>query len=281
MKSSISMIHSLYSLHQFFWRATLAEATNSCQVLAMHLDVVDLKSFYASPLGAVAQQMILRAIRNRWDNLGGLALLGLGYAVPYLDALRDGTERAIAFMPARQGVVAWPQGQLSGASLVEATDMPLRDSVVDRVLLVHALETSDDPAALMSEIWRVLAPGGHVMIIVPNRRGPWARRDTTPFGHGQPFSRRQLTGLMRQALFTPTHWGEALFVPPIHRRFLLRSALAWERIGANLSLPFAGVYMIEATKQVYRPALAGKMSRVRGLLQPIFIPTGNAAGRNP
>lgn len=243
----------------------------------MHLDVVDLKSFYASPLGSVAQRMILRSIRNRWETLNGLALLGLGYAVPYLDTLRDSTERALAFMPARQGVVAWPPGQLSSASLVEATDMPLRDQVVDRILLVHALETSDDPAALMNEVWRILAPGGHIMMIVPNRRGPWARLDTTPFGHGQPFSKRQLTELMRQALFTPTHWGEALYMPPIQRTSILRTALAWERLGASLSLPFSGVYVIEATKQVYRPALAGKAVRVRGLLQPILVPSGGAA----
>lgn len=245
----------------------------------MHLDVVDLKSFYASPLGAVAKRMVLRAVRQRWSDLQGLALLGLGYAVPYLDDLREGTERTIALMPARQGVVAWPPDQLSLASLVETSDLPLRDSVVDRILLVHALETSDDPAGLMSEIWRILAPGGHIMMIVPNRRGPWARLDTTPFGHGQPFSKRQLTELMRRALFTPTHWSEALFVPPLQRKFFLQTAGIWERIGANLPLPFAGVYVIEATKQVYRPALAGKAARIRGLLPPILVPTGNAAGR--
>lgn len=247
----------------------------------MQLDVVDLKSFYASPLGRVARAMVLRGIRRRWEDLSGLALMGLGYAAPYLDAFREEAERSLAFMPARQGVVAWPQGGLSAASLVEPTDMPLRDSVVDRVLLVHALETSDDPAGLMEEIWRILAPGGHVMMIVPNRRGPWARLDTTPFGHGQPFSRRQLTELMRKALFTPTHWGEALFVPPIQRGFFLRTAPAWEAIGASLPMPFSGVYVIEATKQVYRPALTGKAARVRGLLQPILVPTGGtAAGRD-
>jgi SAM-dependent methyltransferase len=243
----------------------------------MQLDIVDLKSFYASPLGDVARRMILHGIRTRWDNLSGLALLGLGYPGPYLDGLREGTERTIAFMPARQGVIAWPSRELSASSLVEATDMPLRDHVVDRVLLVHALETSDDPAGLMAEIWRVLAPSGQVMIIVPNRRGPWARRDNTPLGHGQPFSRRQLTGLMRQALFTPTHWGEALYVPPIQRKFFLRTAMAWERFGASLSLPFSGVYIIEAAKQVYRPALAGKAQRIRGLLEPILIPSGGSA----
>ena len=66
-------------------------------------------------------------------------------------------------------------------------------------------------------------------------------------------------------------------MPPIRRRFILQTAMGWERIGASLSLPFAGLHVIEATKQVYRPALAGKMARVRGLLQPVLVPTGGAA----
>lgn len=246
----------------------------------MQPDVIDLRSFYASPLGRVARAVVLRAIQQRWQSLSGLALLGHGYATPYLDDIREGTERTIAFMPARQGVAPWPKGMLSAVSLVEGSELPLRDSVVDRVLLIHALETSDDPSALMSEIWRVLAPGGHVMIIVPNRRGAWARQDATPFGAGQPFSRRQLTELLRHALFTPTHWGEALYMPPIAKRFMLKTAFAWERFGGGLALPFAGLHVIEATKQVYRPALAGKMIRVRGLLQPVLVPSGGtAAGR--
>lgn len=246
----------------------------------MQLDVIDLKSFYASALGRIAERMVSEAIRRRWQSLDGLAVLGLGYAVPYLDALKDDAERTIAFMPARQGVVAWPAGILSASSLVEASDLPVRDSVFDRILLVHALEMADDAAELMSEIWRVLTPGGHLMIVTPNRRGPWARLDTTPFGHGRPYSRRQLTELLRSALFTPVHWDEALHMPPISSKFILRTASLWERCGVTLASPFAGLHVIEATKQVYRPAVASKAIRVRGLLQPVLVPSGGtAAGR--
>ena len=41
-------------------------------------------------------------------------------------------------------------------------------------------------------------------------------------------------------------------MPPIGNGWLLKSAKAWERVGAALSLPFAGVHIVEATKQVYR-----------------------------
>jgi SAM-dependent methyltransferase len=234
----------------------------------MSLDVVDLKGFYTSPLGLVAQHTLARLIQVRWPRTQGMAVLGLGYATPYLEGLRQGAERTLAFMPAAQGVMYWPEGGLSASALVQAVDLPLRDAAIDRLLLVHALEVAESPLDLLSEIWRVLAPGGRLIAVVPNRRGMWARLDATPFGQGQPFSRAQVTELMRQALFTPIHWGEALYFPPAQGLWVGRTAAAWERVGATLSLPFAGVHLIEATKQVYRPVLHRNPARRRFALAP-------------
>ncbi len=240
----------------------------------MSIDIVDLRSFYATPLGEVARGLLLTAIRNRWDNLSGMVLMGLGYATPYLGPFRDEAIRSVAFMPAGQGVVNWPSSGLSSSALVDADQLPLRDGSVDRIILAHALEMARSPAELMGELWRVLSPGGRIIVIAPNRAGLWARMDVTPFGHGQPFSRGQLTGLMRQALFTPVHWGEALYVPPVRRRLLLKTAKGWDRFGRALGLPFAGVHVIEATKQVFHPIAARKVSRAMVEGQPVLAPSG-------
>ena len=149
------------------------------------------------------------------------------------------------------------------------------DAAVDRILLVHALEMSDDPEGLLREVWRVLAPSGRMVAVIPNRRGVWTRTDNTPFGHGRPYSRSQITQLLRQAWFTPTAWGEALFVPPVAGGWFLRSAMAWERAGAALSLPFAGVHIVEATKQVYRaiPAHRERTRLIPALRRPVLVPS--------
>jgi hypothetical protein len=112
------------------------------------------------------------------------------------------------------------------------------------------------------------------MAVIPNRRGVWTRTDNTPFGHGRPYSRSQITQLLRQTWFTPTAWGEALFMPPVHGGWFLRSAMAWERVGAALSLPFAGVHIVEATKQVYR-AIPAHRERTRLIpsLPPVLVPS--------
>ena len=66
---------------------------------------------------------------------------------------------------------------------------------------------------------------------------------------------------MREALFSPIFWGEALYAPPFRRRFFINSAPAIERVGAAIGLPFAGVQIVEATKQVYRPVGVRRLAR--------------------
>jgi SAM-dependent methyltransferase len=246
----------------------------------MSMDVVDLRNFYAQRLGSVARRFVGRGIRKRWPDTRALRVLGIGYPTPYLGLFREEAERCLAFMPGAQGVVRWPSARPALAALVEEGDLPLPDAAVDRVLLVHALEMSQDAAQLLREVWRVLSPGGRLLAVLPNRRGLWARMDTTPFGHGRPYSRAQITHLLRETWFTPTGWDEVLYVPPIERNWFLRSAPAWERAGAKISAPFAGVHIVEATKQVYRaiPARREKQQLVPAL-EPSLAPSPGGVAR--
>jgi SAM-dependent methyltransferase len=120
-------------------------------------------------------------------------LIGLGYTLPWLDRFAADAERRFAFMPAGQGATKWP---LKGASRrLSSSRRNCRWSIPRSTasLLVHALEHAENPREMLMELWRVLAPGGRLVIVVPNRRGMWARFEHTPFGTGRPFSRGQIT----------------------------------------------------------------------------------------
>lgn len=244
----------------------------------MPLDVVDLRTFYSSALGEVTRRQVGRVIRQRFANCTGYSVLGIGYATPYLGIFREEAVRVLAFMPAEQGVVNWPSSGQSASALVEQTMMPLPDSSIDRVIAVHALEITEHPRELLAEIWRILTPGGRVAIVAPSRSGLWARVDSTPFGHGQPFSRGQPRELMRETLFSPTHWAEALYVPPFKRRTLLHAASFLEQAGAYFALPGAGVLIVEAMKQLYRPI---GLRRSVPALEPSLAPQPFAATAMP
>jgi len=239
----------------------------------MPLDVIDLRSFYHSPLGDMTRRLIGRILRQRFSNCTGLSVLGVGHAIPYLGIYRNEAVRVLAFMPAEQGIVNWPSTGPSSTALVETDSLPLPDACIDRVIVIHALEATEHPRELLAEIWRILTPGGKVLIVTPSRAGVWARIDRTPFGHGQPYSRGQLNQLMRDNWFSPTHWTEALYAPPFRRRMMLRSAVAIERVGAFLSLPGAGVTILEATKQIYRPVVQKQLQqRFEQRWKPVLAP---------
>lgn len=239
----------------------------------MHADIVDLRAFYASVLGRLAERSIGMALASVWANMPNERLLGMGYALPWLDRFGRDSERVIAFMPASQGAVNWPHQGPSATALVFDEDLPLPDAAIDRMLMVHALEHSENPRETLKEAWRVLAPGGRLVAVVPNRRGVWARFEHTPFGSGRPFSRSQLIALMRETNFTPSAFSEALFFPPSQRKSLLRLWSAMEQTGRRYLPIFSGVLIIEAQKRLYQglPVAARSSRRV---FVPVLSPQG-------
>ena len=240
----------------------------------MHLDVGDLREFYATALGQAVRRLLSHRIRARWRGINGATLIGLGYATPYLGAFRGEVRRLGALMPDNQGALVWPRDGLTLSVLVDEGRLPLADGSVDRLLAVHCLEMAERVRPLLREMWRVLSPEGRLMLVVPNRRGVWARLDNTPFGQGRPYSRRQLEVLLRDALFTPLDLSGALYLPPMGRPMLLRSATAWERVGSAMSPAFSGVIIAEARKELIAPI--GKPAKARALRD--FVAIGGRTG---
>jgi SAM-dependent methyltransferase len=241
------------------------------------MDVADLREFYASKLGRASRRLIAHRLADRFGDLAGATVLGLGFAVPYLDTPVDGAERSLAFMMAERGVVHWPEGEPNSAALVEECELPLLESTVDFALVIHGLELTDQPAEMLRELWRVMSPQGRLVMVVPNRRGLWARSDATPFGYGQPYSRPQLQQILKEAKFSPVGWSQALFMPPTERGLVLKSAVAWEKFGLRTSPAFAGVIIVEAVKQVYAVSARKRSRRMLPRLKPALAAPHAAA----
>ncbi len=234
----------------------------------MFTDVIDLDEFYRSPLGHVARRTIRRRIRALWPDVHGLVVMGLGHATPYLMPFRQEAERVFAIAPAAQGVIPWPPGGPGKVALAYESELPLPDLSIDRLLMVHAVESSEQLRAMMREAWRVLKGNGRMLLVVPNRAGIWSRSERTPFGHGHPYSNGQIRRLLRDSMFTPGETTRALYLPPINRRLVLKSAPALERLGGSLFQTVAGVLLVEATKQVYAATPGKAVARRRFVVLP-------------
>ena len=244
----------------------------------MHLDVLDLRRFYyRTRLGRAAQKAIRDRLVSMWPEVRGQTVAGFGFAVPLLRPFLSEARRVVGLMPGPQGVMHWPAGMPNVSTLVGEVSWPLETGVVDRLVLLHGLETSENPTALLGECARVLGPGGRAVFVVPNRSGLWARSETTPFGFGRPYSVGQLESQAKAAGFIPERHYAALFGPPSERNFWLRSHGVMERMGQRLSHSGGGgVILLEVSKQVParpRTGLAERVRRPLRVLEGVAEPT--------
>ena len=225
----------------------------------MHLDVQYMRHFYyRTRLGHAARKGISDKILNFWPEARGQNMVGFGFATPFLRPYLDEAKRVIALMPGPQGVTSWPNPKENVSVLCQENLWPVDADSVDRLLVLHGLETSELPIAFLDECYRVLAPEGRAIFVVPNRAGLWSRRDATPFGFGRPYSLGQLEAMLAAIGLKPVRHVGALFAPPVDKRFWLKTGPMWEKIGTKVSNRFAGgVLIVEVTKQIPAPPRTG------------------------
>jgi SAM-dependent methyltransferase len=217
----------------------------------MSADAHAAADFYGTARGSVAARLLRNRVVSMWPDLRGQSVLGLGYAAPYMRLWREHAARCVAVTPAQMGATRWPAGAPSLSCTAEEDALPFADLMFDRVLLIHGLEGADNARRMLREIWRVLKDDGRLLVVTPNRTGVWAYLESTPFGHGQPYSSGQLGRLLAGALYRVERRDMALWVPPTRSRLVLRSADLVERTGRRLTPTFAGVILTEAVKDVY------------------------------
>jgi SAM-dependent methyltransferase len=213
-------------------------------------DVRAAAEFYGTARGAAAMRLLRERLGQFWPDLSGRAVMGLGYAAPYLNLWRERAARCVCVVPAQLGAAAWPRGSAGLSCTAEEDALPFADLSFNNIVLIHGLEHADNARRLLRELWRVLADDGRLLVVAPNRLGMWAHIEATPFGHGQPYSQRQLTRLLNSAMFAVQQRDTALFVPPLPWRPLMRVARLFERVGHVGAADFGGVIIAEARKDV-------------------------------
>ena len=239
----------------------------------MHLDVLDLRAFYyRTQLGRTAQKAVRDQMQSMWPDASGMTVVGFGFAAPLLRPFLKDARRVTALMPGPQGVMHWPAGMPNVSVLCQETLWPIETDSVDRLVVLHGLETSEHPIALLDECYRVLAPEGRGLFIVPNRAGLWARRDETPFGFGRPYSLGQIERILAAIGLKPERHAASLYQPPSGKKFWLKTSRFWEKLGSRVSNRFAGgVLLVEVTKQVPAPPRTGLPEAIR---QPLRVLDG-------
>ncbi len=220
----------------------------------MRPDIVNLRQFYSSRLGHKVKRRLRAILRDHWPSSEGLHIVGIGYAnqlLPLPKAANATGARILSLMPVAQGAIYWPVEDANHSVLADEMRPPFAPSSLHRVLMIHAFEYASAPDELLRIWWQLLAPGGRLMLVVPHRRGLWARFGVTPFATGTPYALGTLKTLLNGANFTLRDSRSALFCPPSTHPFWLRLFSPVEWLCATCFPRLGGVLVVEAEKQIY------------------------------
>jgi SAM-dependent methyltransferase len=216
-------------------------------------DITALADYYASTAGrrlhaAVAQHVTPLLRRDAQSRL-----LALGFAEGFLPSAGP---QIVHAAPALQGVRSWPGRTHNKTCMVDDKHLPFADSLFDQVLLVHALEYAEPARRMLRELWRVLAPAGQIILLVPNRRSLHTLLDPSPFANGRPYSAPQLEQLLQEAMFEPQQAITTVALPGVMSTRLL------DRLVLRALPNSGGIHIVLAQKtDGIAPARAAQVQR--------------------
>lgn len=217
----------------------------------MRPSVVQLRQFYSSRLGRRVKQRLRQLVLRHWPELSNEVIVGLGYAPPLLRVLERSGARTLALMPADQGAIYWPVHTDNRSILADEMLPPLQPGSIDRLVVVHAFEHVARPDELLKIYWEMLAPGGRMLLCVPNKFGFWSHLGRTPFRRGKRYSSGRVKDLLEDAQFTLRETSSALYAPPSAHGLNLGLWNTLEWLGSVLLPGLGGMMLIEAEKQIY------------------------------
>jgi ubiquinone/menaquinone biosynthesis C-methylase UbiE len=219
-------------------------------------------AWYATPLGELVDRLekgaVFHLVGNDGEGVGldlscgtgnhALALAGRGFRVVGLD-ISEPMLRAARSKAAHLGLKL---------SLVQADAgvLPFRPGAFGLVTLILGLEFMAEPGRALSEAYRVLRPGGRLVVAILSRTAPWTlwRRVKRLFvpsvWRGAKFlSPRELRNLLASLGFADPRWRRAVHFLPLGGRGRVGWVERWEAIGARW-MPATAAFVAVSVRRV-------------------------------
>lgn len=121
-------------------------------------------------------------------------------------------------------------------------NLPFTNNMFGSVLIALTLCFVDDPARVLREAWRILQPGGGLVLGLIFRGSPWAEFYTTKAKEGHPiygrahfFSKNEVENQLRSAGFKEFDYRSILFQPPGQSSYHLERPVSAYRKSAGFT----------------------------------------------
>lgn len=130
----------------------------------------------------------------------------------------------------------------------DAASLPFNDNSFDLVFSVTAMEFFQKPKQCLHEMYRILRPGGHMVVATLNSLSLWSMQrrlkslfTKTIFSHANFYSIYDIKSMIRPHKITG--WRGGIFVPPFAPKWAINHPEFFERIGQKL-VPQLGAFVV-------------------------------------
>ena len=223
--------------------------------LLKHLEIADLgrssgslKGWFESDFGAYIGASEERIMRAEYSQLPGYRLLSLG---------ATGDLQASSNFSQLHRFSLHPSDSVGRhAAQANYHQLPIPSGVVDVALMQHGLEFSESPKAVLSEVCRVIMPGGHLVLCVFNPFGvhggiKWLMQLLTnrPQYRFHNLRANRLADWLSLLSFQVLDVHYAAFSPIAKSAFKQSELAPWEALCERANIPFGNVYIMHAVKR--------------------------------
>ena len=209
-------------------------------------EIAYLDDFYHSAAGHRVAYFLRRIIQPALHLEAKIDRLGFGY--PFM-CLPSAVPPVL--IPREMGALAHGGSDGVMSASVASDAWPIATESLNQIIMCHGLEYCFDGEACLSEANRVLVSAGELLLMVPNRASLWVRDDSTPLGHGRPFSKGQIGKWLSKTGFHIIDVRRGLFVPPRLLHLPMKLADFTDRCGHYGWGLFGGMIIIRASKLRY------------------------------
>ncbi|MDG1164147.1 MAG: methyltransferase domain-containing protein [Porticoccaceae bacterium] len=217
----------------------------------------DLENWLNRDFGRYLLQQEKRLLEQKYSQLPGYRLMHLGLAPnpQTVDCFKQLHRFYIHSNP--QSSSDLPSSSLSASS--NYAELPLPSEVVDVALVQHAVEYSVSPKAVLAEISRVVAPGGHLLLCLFNPYGPrGAAKFPMQLVTGRPeyrfhnLRKGRVIDWLSLLNFQVLEIDHGAYNLSLDRPNWLEADSRWEKIAQKIRFPLGNFYMIHAVKRELR-----------------------------
>ena len=212
-------------------------------------------SWYATLRGQVVWRLELELLLKLLEPRAGERVLdaGCGTGILAQELAARGVAVTGVDLSAKMLAVACEKAQGKKVALFRAdiTSLPFPTASYDAVVCFTVIEFVRQPEKALQEMWRVLKPGGRLVVGVLNRLSLWAlkRRGRGVYAYAKFYTLWEMRHLIRKTLSVSSfRWAGGIYFPPWFSGGLLRWAGFFEATGRLVARPFGALLLFRVEK---------------------------------